>query len=189
MRRRLARLLAVLGTAGALSVLLAGPAAAHNSLVSVDPADGSTVAATPAAVVLTFDEPAVALGTQVVVTGPQGRANAGAARLVDDTVRQEIGRDAPAGRYTVAWRVTSADGHPVTGELSFTSTAAGGGSAPADPAPEPGSAGTGPGLPVWAWVAVAVVLVGAAATIGAQLNRRRLQEGGRADDPAGSGPS
>ena len=171
MRSRLRRLAAVVGAAVVLVVLGAAPAAAHTSLVGVDPADGSTVAATPAAVVLTFTEPAVALGTQVVVTGPEGQVSGGAPQLVDSTVRQELVPGAPAGRYTVAWRVTSADGHPITGESSFTTTSAGGGTATPDPvsAADPGA---GPGVPVWGWAVLAVVVLAAAGTV-VVLSRRR----------------
>lgn len=170
MRPRLRRLTAAVGTAVVLSVLVAAPAAAHTALVAVDPADGSTVATTPAAVVLTFTEPAVALGTQVVVTGPRGEVSAGAVRLVDNTVRQELVTGAPAGSYTVAWRVTSEDGHPITGQLSFTSTSAGGGSA--SPAPAPARPG-GPDVPSWAWLVLAVGVLGTAASTAVVLSRRR----------------
>ena len=170
------RWVAVLTTAVMLSLLMAAPASAHNSLVATDPADGSTVSATPAAVVLTFDEPAVALGTQVVVTGPQGQASVGAAQLVDATVWQELVAGAPAGRYTVSWRVTSDDGHPISGEVSFTSTAAGGGTLAPDPAPavaEPGGAE----VPTWAWLVLAALVLGTAVTLAVVFRRRHPAPG------------
>ena len=49
-------LLAVIGTIG-LAGLLPGTALAENSLVSSDPADGSTLAESPAAISFTFSEP------------------------------------------------------------------------------------------------------------------------------------
>lgn len=168
--RWLGRWLAVLGAAVVVSVLVVAPASAHNRLVAAEPVDGSTVAATPAAVVLTFDEPSVALGTQVVVAGPAGPVSAGAAQLVDNTVRQELAAGAPAGRYTVSWRVTSNDGHPITGQLSFTSAAAGGGTAAPSPAPEP-SQPAGP--PITTWLVAALVLLGSAATVAVVVRRRR----------------
>jgi len=166
------RLVAVLTTAVMLSLLVAAPASAHTSLVATDPADGSTVSATPAAVVLTFSEPAVALGTQVVVTGPQGQASVGAAQLVDATVRQELVAGAPAGRYTVAWRVTSEDGHPISGAVSFTSTAAGGGTLAPDSAPAAGEPG-GAGAPSWAWLVLTALVLGTAVTLAVVFRRRR----------------
>lgn len=112
--------------------------------------------ATPSEIVLTFDQPAVAMGTRVVVTGPSGPVQTGTARLVDDTVTQAVAGGAPAGAYTVAWRVTSADGHPVSGTFTFTSTSAGAGSPPvaAAPAPAEPAAGEG-GAPAGAAVGVA----------------------------------
>src|SRR5690606_37470968 len=101
----------------------AGPASAHNVLISTDPADGSTVQSTPDAITLTFNEPAVALGTQIQVTGPDGSELAvGEPRLVDNSVVQPLAEERPAGAYQVVWRVTSADGHPIEGELAFEAT-------------------------------------------------------------------
>jgi methionine-rich copper-binding protein CopC len=112
------------------------PAAAHDSLLSSDPPDKATVARTPSVVVLTLDEPPLALGAQVVVTGPSGQVQTGNAQIVDNTLRQDLQPGAPAGVYQVVWRVSSDDGHPVTGSLSFTSQAASAG--------EPSSAGSQP---------------------------------------------
>jgi methionine-rich copper-binding protein CopC len=106
------------------SFAAASPAQAHDALVSTSPADGSVVATTPDEVVLTFNEPAMALGSEMVVTGPDGDVQQGRVRLVDSTVRQAIS-PGPAGRYTVTWRVTSADGHPVSGRFRFTTRTAG----------------------------------------------------------------
>ena len=116
-------MLGVLTCVAAAIALAAAPAAAHDELVGTTPADGSTVAAAPDQIVLTFAEPAVALGTQVVVTGPDGTNLAqGDVQLVGSTVVQALAAARPAGAYTVDWRVTSDDGHPVTGTFAFTAT-------------------------------------------------------------------
>jgi len=113
-------LIALLGV-----VVGATAAQAHNVLRSTDPADGSTVATAPDQVTLTFDEPAIALGTQVDVHGPDGSlVSVGQPVLVDSAVSQALSDDRPAGTYTVEWRVTSDDGHPITGRLTFTASAA-----------------------------------------------------------------
>ncbi|WP_204912664.1 copper resistance protein CopC [Microlunatus spumicola] len=171
-------LLVLVGTVLTL-VVGTGPAAAHDVLLGTTPAGGSRVGATPGAVVLTFDQPAVAMGTQILVTGPSGQVQDGPPRLVDSTVTQALTGGAPAGDYTVAWRVTSADGHPVTGTFTFTSTSPGSGTvpsvAPAVPAPvEPA------GLPTGA-VVLLVALVLVAVAVAVVLLRRR-----RTGDPAGS---
>lgn len=118
--RALAALAAVLLALAAV-LLTAGRADAHNSLLGTDPADGSTVDAPPASITLTFDQPAQSLGTEIVVLGPDGSAvSTGDAALVDNTVTQALSTGLPAGAYTVEWRVTSADGHPLSGTLAFT---------------------------------------------------------------------
>lgn len=152
--------LVVLGSVVAL-VVAAGPASAHDVLASTDPANGSTVAAVPTTVTLTFEEPAVALGTKIVVTGPGGEVQQDLPVLVDNTVRQGLRAGAPAGRYTVDWRVTSADGHPISGSFTFNARAAGTGqSAPpseSSPVQNPGTASPGSAA-LWPWVLACVVL-------------------------------
>ena len=71
------RILLVLVGAVVALVVASGPAAAHTELISTTPADQQTVSHTPAVVVLTFDESLLAMGTQVVVTGPQGPVQIG----------------------------------------------------------------------------------------------------------------
>jgi methionine-rich copper-binding protein CopC len=115
-----------LATVLAVTALLVGAptaAEAHNILVGTSPADGSMTAVVPAQVTLTFNEPAVAVGTILIVTGPSGQVQTGPAVLVDRTVTQHLRPASPAGRYSVAWRVTSTDGHPVSGKFSFTAMA------------------------------------------------------------------
>lgn len=100
-------------------------ATAHNSLISSDPVDGSTVATAPEQITLVFNEAAQALGSEIVVTDPNGvTVSEGAPQLADATVSQPLAGDLPAGVYTVTWRVTSADGHPIDGSLTFTAQAA-----------------------------------------------------------------
>ncbi len=123
------------GLLAALAVLLcAGPSAAHSEVVATDPADKSQVSITPAAVSITFNESVLSVGTRVRVAGPDGNVSAGATTVTKNVVRQSLSPDAPAGHYTVQWRVTSDDGHPVSGEFTFTA-ARGAATAPASPAP------------------------------------------------------
>ncbi len=161
----------------ALVVVATDPAVAHNTLRATAPAADAAVAATPSEIVLTFDEPAIAMGTRVVVTGPGGPVQTGPPRLVDETVRQSLQPGSPPGRYTVEWRVTSADGHPISGSFGFTSNAAGPSgpaaseSAPpavsSDQPPEAGSAG-------WTLlVALVVVLVVVTAAVVIRFRRSR----------------
>ena len=164
------RLLAVLAAALLAAGASAGPAAAHNVLISSSPADGASVPQTPAAVVLTFDEPAISMGTQVLISGPAGEVQQGSPRLVDNTVTQDLASGAAAGAYTVTWRVTSLDGHPVSGTLTFTALGAGA-DRPAT-APTPGGADPSSGsIPWWLW-AVIVIVVATTAVAGARAISR-----------------
>jgi methionine-rich copper-binding protein CopC len=161
-RRRL-RALAVVLAAAALLVAAADAAQAHNILEGTSPANGATVKIVPAAVTLTFNEPALALGTEIIITGPGGPAQSGAAVLVNNTVSEHVSPGSPAGEYKVVWRVSSDDGHPVTGTFSFTATSASPGqraaaaTAAASAAPTPAS-GSGSSLVLW-WVMAAAVLI------------------------------
>ena len=82
-RRRLAGVVALALLLGGLA---AAPAAAHNALRSSNPAADARVDQTPTEIRLTFDEPAIAMGTRIIVTGPSGPVQTGAPRLVDNTV-------------------------------------------------------------------------------------------------------
>jgi len=113
-------------------LFLAAPGAGHHALVSVSPAAGSTVEAAPAVVDLSFDQPAVALGTEVRVIGPGGTSvSTDPAALAGSTVSVRLTDERPAGTYTVQWRVTSAEGHPLTGTFHFTATRSAGATATA----------------------------------------------------------
>ena len=170
---------AVLALAGL--VIGASPASAHNVLKSTNPADGKNVARTPSTVVLTFDEPAIALGTKLVITGPEGPAQIGKPRLVDNTVTQDLQPGAPAGAYTVDWRVTSADGHPISGSFTFTAEAAAAGVASTVPslAPQPSTAPAAQtargSFGLWLVAGAVIVLASGLVAIG----RRRLSSGDR----------
>lgn len=114
-----------------LSVAGAPAAAAHDTIESSNPADGATVATVPASVTLTFDEQPQDFSPVIQVTGPDGADWADGTPTVSGTdVSVPVKAGAPAGAYQVAYRIVSSDGHPVTGELSFTAEAAAAGSAP-----------------------------------------------------------
>jgi len=122
---------AVVAVTAGLGLLGALPASAHDELVSTDPADGATVATAPDQVTLTFTDKAIALGTEVKVTAPDGSVvSTGDPQLGPTTVAQPLAPARPAGTYTVVWRVTSADGHPVSGTFHFAATSAVGVAAP-----------------------------------------------------------
>ncbi|MFE1878295.1 copper resistance CopC/CopD family protein [Streptomyces diastatochromogenes] len=119
------RRLTVLG-AGLFLLLLGttAPASAHAALRETDPADGTVVRTAPRQVTLTFTESVGLLTDSLRVYDPQnrrvrtGEADHAAGR--SDTVRVRLPAKLGTGTYTVAWRVVSADSHPVSGALTFS---------------------------------------------------------------------
>jgi copper resistance protein C len=146
--KRLAGLLVVLATA-ALSVIATAPVAtAHAELESTTPKQGSTVQRLPQQVTLTFSEP-IRTPAFVEVTGP-GSTNvaSGDVQVRDEVLTQRLGDAAGGGAYSLSYRVTSADGHPISGTVRFTvAGGAGGGNEQSTPAPSAdsteGAGGTG----------------------------------------------
>ncbi len=123
--RRAAALLAVLLAALGVSLLAAPAASAHTELESSDPADGSVVQVVPTAVSLTFSESLVDLEPVLIVTGPDGQPQqSGAVRLEGAVLGVDLAPLTVPGAYTVAYRVVSADGHPVEGQVAFALDAA-----------------------------------------------------------------
>jgi copper resistance protein C len=165
------KLLAVLALTGFGLFALAAPASAHNTLVSSNPVQDASLDAGPRTVVLTFDQP-VQEGdglNSIAVTGPDGKQWQGGTAKVDSNVvsvpLRELG---PKGLYTVGYRIVSADGHPVSGKVTFTLTTAGNGTpaaaADTNTAAVPGTVGSTPagsGVPIWVWLAGAGVLLAA----------------------------
>lgn len=143
MPRRTLLPVAGLALAAALTVGTAGAAAAHDELVSTDPAAGSTLATAPTAVSLTFSGELLDLSATVVAEGPQGAVAVGEAVVDGTTVQASMPDGLADGEYLVTWRVVSGDGHPIQGTLAFTlatgSTSAPGAATasaePADPTP------------------------------------------------------
>jgi len=113
-------LVAVLVVSGL--ALLAGPVTAHAYLVEAFPADGAELDAAPGEVRLTFNE-AVELptGGLRVLDDTATRVDLGVVEDADPTsVAVSLPDDLPDGGYFVAWRVISADSHPVGGVRTFT---------------------------------------------------------------------
>lgn len=118
MRSRLA--LAVL--LGCLALLgAAAPAAAHAQLVSTDPSDGALLDTAPSEVTLFFDEPVRLTAQEITVYDAEGHTVPSEARTTGTEV--VIAVDDPGamrGTYVVGWFVVSADGHPISGSLTFS---------------------------------------------------------------------
>jgi methionine-rich copper-binding protein CopC len=95
------------------------PAFAHSQLLSTKPAGGATLTESASSVSLTFNEPVKQRFSTIVVNGPGGVSySRGNVRVIDNTAYQDV-YALRSGSYTVAWRIVSADGHPVTGGFAF----------------------------------------------------------------------
>lgn len=98
-------------------------ASAHDVVEASSPADGAIESVMPESVTLTMDNTPAAIGSKIQVMDASGTDWAsGAVSVVDQVATQNIKPGAPAGSYTVNWRLVSSDGHPIEGTFSFTST-------------------------------------------------------------------
>lgn len=118
--------LALLGTLLVLFLLVAGAgtASAHAALRDTDPRDGSVLDSAPRHVTLTFTESVALLDDSFRVFDPDSRrVSTGEAKHVDgrsDAVRVSLPGGLGEGTFTVAWRVVSADSHPISGAFTFS---------------------------------------------------------------------
>ncbi|WP_309500441.1 copper resistance CopC/CopD family protein [Streptomyces shenzhenensis] len=124
-RNRTLRALALLGTLlAALLLASATPAAAHAALRGSDPADGAVLKSSPRSLTLTFTESVGLLDDSFRVYDPTnhrvttGEAEHGPAG--SDTARITFPKKLGTGTFTVAWRIVSADSHPISGALTFS---------------------------------------------------------------------
>jgi methionine-rich copper-binding protein CopC len=105
-----------------VAALTAAPSAfAHASLLTSSPDDDEVVRTAPQHVVLRFDEPVeTAFGSVRVDDGAARRVDSGGTtRPQPREVAVGVRPGLPRGTYTVAWRVLSADSHPVSGAFVF----------------------------------------------------------------------
>lgn len=146
----------------AASALLGAPAAsAHASRIAADPAEHSALTASPPRVSATFNEALQPAFANMTVVGPDNNLwSEGDPTVAGAVLSVAVRPLGPAGTYTVNYRVTSADGHVVSGSWSFELTVGGSGT--------PGAAASSPaqsdgGIVVWPFVLVAVALIGGGA--------------------------
>lgn len=119
--RALRRILTALVLTGAVLLGLSPTAYAHDTLTDSSPAEGETLEETPTQVRLTFSAEVLDMGAAVVVADSDGDSWEADEPTVDGkdlTVPLEDGM--PNGDYEINWRVTSSDGHPISGAIPFT---------------------------------------------------------------------
>lgn len=166
---------AVLLLAGALLMGFgSAPASAHAALEKTSPVDQSTVDTVPGFVTLTFDEAPQAKFSVIHITGPDGqRKDSGPIALSAAAVSEHLNGSRPAGRYVVDWRVVSDDGHPISGQFTFTARTAADTLAVAIPGKQGGGgSGKSNATAVVISVVAGVVIIGGALALYARRRHR-----------------
>lgn len=147
----------------------AGAAAAHATRVATDPVENTELSQAPQKVSAMFNEALQPQFAAMTVVGPDGNLWSTGDPQVDGAVISVGVRPlGPSGTYTVNYRVTSADGHVVSGSWSFQLTVASTG------IPGPSASTTNPsgdGIPVWPFVVAAGAIVVAGAFWAARRQR------------------
>jgi methionine-rich copper-binding protein CopC len=175
------RAAAVLAAALTAVLVTTAPAEAHTTLTSSDPKKGATVTS-PRQIQLTFGDPVRFTGV-VVLDAKGGHHESGKSQAVDNHVTEQVAGVLVPGVYTVGWRVVAPDGHPVTGEYTFTVKGGGGAASPAPsssaaapsagPATTPAAESSKPASSAgWWWIGLGILVV-ALAGGGLALVRRR----------------
>lgn len=154
------RWLAAIVVLGAVALVGAAPAAAHAARISTEPAADASLEQGPPLVSAVFNEQLQTSFAAMTVVGPDGNLwSTDTVRVSGPTASVDLRPLGPVGAYTVNYRVTSADGHVVSGAWSFQLTVAGSGT----PGPPVAAAADDDALPVWPFVVAAAVIVGAGA--------------------------
>ena len=146
------RLAYALGLAALLLVSRASapPALAHASLVGAQPGDGNLLPESPATLKLDFNEPVLPLIVRLV--GPNGAVVTPKVKAENNTLTitpPALGR----GTHVLSYRVTSADGHPIGGALTFSVGAE-------SATPEAGAVETDPAVGAAIWSARILIYLG-----------------------------
>ena len=177
--RRWLRILVVLIAASVAVLTIAGLASAHDVLVSSDPVAGAVLAKAPGTVTLVFDqevqsgfaEMAVTVGSQAPV---EFTPTVAGRDVTADLATQNV--TIPTGSALTPWkigyRIVSADGHPVTGLVTFSVGVATVGATKSISAAAP-ALPTRSAAVTWALIGGAAVLLALAAVVLLWMRHRR----------------
>lgn len=100
-------------------------ASAHSVLISSVPSKGVVLRFLPQEVSLRFNEDLLIIGGKqtntVSITSAAGaRVSYGNVRITGNRIAISMSSKVTSGKFLVAYRVVSADGHPISGKYSFT---------------------------------------------------------------------
>lgn len=141
-----------------MALAVAPSAAAHTSLVSSDPADGSLITVAPQQAELVFNEELLESAVSIsILDANEQVVSTTVAEAAGTTVIVPFPSGLPDGEYRLAYRVVSGDGHPITDEIRFTIDATASSEAIAQAAEA--QAAPAQGFPSWLIVFLAIALV------------------------------
>lgn len=119
--RRRPKALAAVAVLLALLWLWQPLASAHGFVVDISPEPDSVLGEAPREITISFNESVSAGSDAIRVFDPSGRQLGGLRAAVHN---KRLSAELPGldvvGSYTVAWRVVSADGHPINGAFLFS---------------------------------------------------------------------
>lgn len=210
--RRLPHALAAILLSLSAAVFVASPASAHDELLETDPAADASVDALPAEITLTFSGliSTEAGANEIAVTDASGTSLVDGEPAVSDTVVTQKLQGEASGAVTVLWKVVSSDGHPISGQYSFTvagaptptptpTTSPTETASPTQPAQTPAETTTPTAAPsenassndVWPWVVGGLIVLAVAAALIYLWTSRARRERALADarDRGAQGPS
>jgi len=154
------RLAFIAALVAAMALAGAPVAAAHAARIAADPADNAALAKGPQRVSATFNEQLQQEFAAMTVVGPDGNLwSTGDPQVQGAVIAVGVRPLGPAGTYTVNYRVTSADGHPVSGAWSFRLTVAATGT-PGPPAARSTDSRDDGAIPVWPFLVAGALIIG-----------------------------
>lgn len=179
------RIVGVLAVLVAVFLLPVVPAAAHDAVTGTNPEDGQSLDAVPEAIEVSFTATPLAMGSEIQIKDAAGTNwSEGGVEIDGNMVVQQVNSAAPAGEYTVTWRVVSSDSHPIDGSFSFTATEGAGASSSPNPEPagaessQPEQAATGEGdagVPLSFMIVLALLVIALSVVVAVVVRRRRLE--------------
>lgn len=103
---------------GLFAITGIAPAAAHDTLVSVDPEDQSVLEAAPERVTFTFSGELIDVSPQTILTSGEGTIDIDPPVIDGYDLISELPPLEP-GDYQIAYSVVSSDGHRIEGATTF----------------------------------------------------------------------
>jgi methionine-rich copper-binding protein CopC len=161
------RWIAAMAISAALAGLGIAPASAHSQLIATSPADNSSVTAPPADVRFTFNEDLLDLSTVAIIDDAGSVVTSASVTPNGNEIVLPWPAELTRGTWQVSYRVVSADGHPVSGAITFSI-----GEGPPVQAEEAPSTSDG-GVTLWLVGAAGAVLI--AGVLVVAWRRRSLQ--------------